>query len=210
MADRRRQIYYTKAQLKEGLITSGKEWMFTDGVEYVGQYHTYTTGEVFSLTKYIEGKSRILIPYVAVITDSEAEPNVIDTQVKFEYDDIKRVTITVSRTPVPRIITPTQLDYQRGYMTRYFAKKINETLIIEINFNDFNEVGSENGLDSNIWKVFSLKWKISGKLVDELDSNGNVVNYGVLDTNQRTINAYERDYRGIRGYLSNPQEFYIQ
>ena len=48
MADKRRRIYYTKAQVREGLVTEGGEWMFTDNVEYIGQYHTYTTGEVFS------------------------------------------------------------------------------------------------------------------------------------------------------------------
>jgi hypothetical protein len=198
--DSRKQIYYTKAQVKEGLITAGKEWMFTDGTEYIGQYHTYTTGEVFSLARYIVDKSKKLIPYVE---PTEEDSNTINKAVNFEYDAIKRISVTNSKTPIPRIITPTQSDYNRGYITRYFVKKINETLILEINLDDFNEVGSDGGLDVNIWKPFSLKWKISGPISDALDTNGNIVEYGVVDTNKRTLDVYERNYKGITQYFNN-------
>ena len=50
---RRNRIYYTKAQINNGLLTEGEEWMFIDGTEYIGQYHTYTTGEVFSLIEFL-------------------------------------------------------------------------------------------------------------------------------------------------------------
>ena len=45
---KRKRVYYTKAQITDGLLTRGNEWMFIDGTEYIGQYHSYTTGEIFS------------------------------------------------------------------------------------------------------------------------------------------------------------------
>ena len=45
---KRRRVYYTKNQIDSGLVTLGKEWMFIDGTEYIGQYHKYITDEVFS------------------------------------------------------------------------------------------------------------------------------------------------------------------
>ena len=45
---KRKRIYYTKAQITTGLITEGKEWMFNDNTEYIGQYHIYSTNEVFT------------------------------------------------------------------------------------------------------------------------------------------------------------------
>ena len=50
----RSRIYYTKAQIQNGLITSGKEWMFIDYTEYIGQYHTYTTNEIFSESTFVK------------------------------------------------------------------------------------------------------------------------------------------------------------
>ena len=53
---KRKRIYDTKAQINNGLITEGGEWMFIDGTDYIGQYHTYTKNEVFSEINFIYGK----------------------------------------------------------------------------------------------------------------------------------------------------------
>jgi len=55
---KRKRHYYTKAQIESGLMTDGKEWMFIDGTEYIGQYHKYTTKETFSEINFVKGKSR--------------------------------------------------------------------------------------------------------------------------------------------------------
>ena len=93
MADKRKRIYYTKAQITEGLVTNGGEWMFTDNTEYIGQYHTYTTGEVFSEASYVKDKSRILIPYINIDLINEQNEIGIDTTKNFEYDNIKNFDV---------------------------------------------------------------------------------------------------------------------
>jgi len=197
MADKRRRIYYTKAQIREGLVTEGGEWMFTDNTEYIGQYHTYTTGEVFSEATFVDGKSRILIPYVDVQSINQQNEIGIDTAKNFEYDNIKNLDVKKSITPNPSIIKPTDKDIKRGWMNRYFAQKINENRIIELTKDDFDNVGTESGLDKILWEKFSIRWKIIGPTNDELDINGNVKVAGVYDTNYRTVQITSTTYPSI-------------
>ena len=126
MADKRRRIYYTKAQITNGLITKGKEWMFKDTTEYIGQYHRYSTDEVFSEPSYVDGKSKILIPYVDVNIINQQNEIGIDFTKNFEYDAIKKIDIKKSITPNPSQINPTDKDRKRGWMERYFAQKVND------------------------------------------------------------------------------------
>lgn len=195
MADKRRRIYYTKAQVKEGLVTEGGEWMFTDNVEYIGQYHTYTTGEVFSETTFVDGKSRILIPYVDVQNINQQNEIGIDTAKNFEYDNIKTLNVKKSIIPNPNQIQPTDKDIKRGWMERYFAKKVNDDIILELTKEDFDNVGTENGLDSILWEKFKLRWRITGP-IDE-----------ILQTNQQTIQIKSQDYPLLVSIITDFTEF---
>ena len=196
MADKRRRIYYTKAQITEGLVTEGNEWMFTDNTEYIGQYHTYTTGEVFSEVTFVDGKSRILIPYVNVQSINQQNEIGIDTAKNFEYNGIKTLDIKKSITPNPNQIQPTDKDIKRGWMERYFAKKVNDDIILELTKEDFDNVGTEKGLDKILWEKFKLRWKISGDATD------------VIETNQRTIQIKSEDYPSITSLIVDYTEFY--
>lgn len=195
MADRRKRIYYTKAQVREGLVTEGGEWMFTDNTEYIGQYHTYTTGEVFSETTFVDGKSRILIPYVDVQLINQQNNIGIDVAKNFEYDGIKNLTIKKSITPNPTQIQPTDKDTKRGWMERYFAKKVNDDIILELTKDDFDNIGTPNGLDSILWEKFKLRWRITGP-IDE-----------ILETNQQTIQIKSQDYPQLSNIVTDFTEF---
>ena len=195
MADKRKRIYYTKAQVKEGLVTEGGEWMFTDNVEYIGQYHTYTTGEVFSEATFVDGKSRILIPYVDVQSINQQNEIGIDTAKNFEYDNIKTLNVKKSIIPNPNQIQPTDKDIKRGWMERYFAKKVNDDIILELTKDDYSKVGTPNGLDSILWEKFSLRWRITGP-IDE-----------ILQTNQQTIQIKSQDYPLLSTLITGFTEF---
>ena len=195
MADKRKRIYYTKAQVREGLVTDGGEWMFTDNTEYIGQYHTYTTGEVFSEATFVDGKSRILIPYVDVQNINQQNEIGIDTAKNFEYDNIKTLNVKKSIIPNPNQIQPTDKDIKRGWVERYFAKKVNDDIILELTKEDFDNVGTENGLDSILWEKFKLRWRITGP-IDE-----------ILQTNQQTIQIKSQDYPLLVSIITDFTEF---
>jgi len=204
MADKRKRIYYTKGQITKGLVTNGGQWMTTDNVEYIGQYHTYTTGEVFTDASYINNKSRILIPYVDIETVSELD---IDFSKNFEYDTISNVNINRSASPNPVSQLPTNKDILRGYMIRNFAVKVTDGEVIELTTKDIQQIGSENGLDKNLYRTFNLRWKITGPTNDVLDSQGNIIESGIVQTNQRTLNLKAQKYPKIKEYIPNLLQF---
>jgi len=51
---------------------------------------------------------------------------------------------------------PSDQDYKDGYVERYFVKKINENIIIEI-----DRTGTST-INLYLYKLATLKWKISG------------------------------------------------
>ena len=60
----RKKIYYPDAQIEKNLYTRGKEWMFIDSwQEYIGYYHRYSNGEVYTEREWDPKRSRRLVVY---------------------------------------------------------------------------------------------------------------------------------------------------
>ena len=209
MSDNRKRIYYTKAQITEGLVTSGKQWMYVDGTEYIGQYHRYTTDEVFSEATYIDGKSKILIPYIDTKTIGQQNELGIDTSKNFEYNSIKTLDVQISQIPNPNTERVTDRDIEVGYVVRYFAYKVNDGQLLELNKEDYDSVGSPNGLDAILWKKFNLRWKITGPDNDILDRFGNIKESGIIDTNRRTLNLKSEEYPTLMEYITDLTEYAV-
>lgn len=205
---RRSRVYYTKAQIKNGLITEGGEWMFVDTTEYIGQYHRYTTGEVFSEPNFVEGKSRKLIPYVDVSVVGTSDSMGMDFAKNFEYDRIKQVTVKKTYIPNQNVEEITDKDTKRLYFERYFAYKPNDGRMLELSQEDYGKIGSKDGLSDVIWQKFKIRWKIKGPIHDIMDSEGNIKESGVFDTNKRTVALYSEDYPTLKSKLMDFTEYY--
>ena len=126
---KRKRIYYTKAQITDGLLTDGKEWMFVDTTEYIGQYHKYTTGEIFSETSFVDGKSRMLIPYVDVTVIGVETLDGLDLAKNFLYDNVKTIDVMKTVLPNSSIEPIKDEDLINGYMERFFGYRYDLSLI---------------------------------------------------------------------------------
>ena len=204
---KRSRVYYTKAQIQNGLVTEGREWMFVDTTEYIGQYHRYTTGEVFSEATWVQGKSRRLVPYIDV-NSLDALENGINPTANYEYDAIKKLKINKSTTPNQNTEEITLEDEKKSYFDRYFVCKVNDGFILELSQEDYAKVGTKTGLTDVLWKKFRLQWKIKGPIHDILDSSGNIKESGVFDTNKRTVELYSEDYPELKSKLMDFTEYY--
>jgi hypothetical protein len=188
------KLQYAPSEITTDLYTYGKEWMSEVGIEYIGLYHKYTTGEVYTEPVYNETTSIKLISYENLNTR------------KYEYKKLNPNIQTKFKSLYPIRISLTTEDIKRGYITRYFAYRQNDYTITEIDLAQYDNIGS-NILDSNLYKAIKIKWYITGPKIDT--SNGLVITQGVQTKNRIEVMAVENDAPGISFYLSNLTEFYM-
>ena len=184
----RRRIYYPEGKIQKGLYTIGKQWMTEDGKEYIGGYHTYTTGEVFTQASYVRDVSKKLIPYKDVSQQSVKEV--------FDYDDLPKKEV-ISEYFFPNYSKPTSVesDYLKGFLNRYFVRSMSTGIIMETSIRDYKKVQPEN------FHKTTITWKITGPINDTGSEPG------IEDTNRRLVNLAEREVKGIINYITNFTEF---
>jgi hypothetical protein len=195
----RNKLYYPKSHVVNNLHTTGKEWMFENGTEYIGYYHKYVDGVVMSGAVFSKTESKKLIPYI----------NSIEQPINYVYNSIKDFNQKIS--PFPNYKIPTIEDFNNGKFVRYFIKRRNYstyTDIYEIDEAQFKlwkkPIG---GIDSSLYYAIELDWKLTGPLHDTLNGINTV--YGVYDTNKRIVELKDIDFTGIKDYLTDYIELTI-
>jgi hypothetical protein len=188
----RQKTYYTVDEITNNLYTIGHEFMTTDNVEYVGPYHRYITGEIFTQPKWDAQTSKQLIQFKQ-----------IPTAVKI-YNALNSITIQTG-IPNPVIVQITSADINQGYIIRYFIKRINEQAILEIDNAQYTKYMS-NEFDTNMYVATKMYWFISGAS-DDVRENGVLVK-GVVTKNQTQIKQSEQQVPGLSKLLTDPLQFY--
>ena len=188
----RLRLHYTPNQITKALYTTGSEWQTESGTEYIGPYHTYTTGEIYSETEWNPQKSIMLLPFVTESKDVSS------------YKQLKTITV---QTQTPKSYTPivNQNDRVAGFITRYFIKKTNESKIIEIDLQQYNEYLAKR-IDKNLYQTIAIKWIITGTL--ETQYRNGVELPSVMQQNLNAIRVAQETMSGINIVLSNPIQFY--
>lgn len=188
----RLRLHYTPNQITKALYTTGSEWQTESGTEYIGPYHTYTTGEVYSETEWNSKTSIKLIPFNN------------DSATVSSYKQLKTISV---QTKTPYSYTPVvnQNDRLAGFISRYFIKKTNEPKIIEIDLQQYNAYLAKQ-IDKNLFQTISIKWIITGPLNTQY-KNG-VELPSVMQQNLNTIRIAQDSMPGINLVLSNPIQFY--
>jgi len=200
---KRPKIYYPKAKITTNLYTKGKEWMFENGKEYIGYYHTYTDGLVLTEPYYHTIRSEKLIPYVDI---QRQESNIV-------YDNIVTKAETFNFAPVNMYVLPTLEDYGRGFFKRYFIYRRNLRNIymefFEVNDTQYKSWKKPNfGINEILYNAFTIDWKLTGPLRDVIDGT-NIKEFGVYDTNRRLVFLNEKDFPMISKVLTDYTEHSI-
>jgi hypothetical protein len=82
--------------------------------------------------------------------------------------------------------SPTIDDYNKGYINRYFVKKVNENIITEISYQSYA------GVNKNLYKPVELRWKISGPK-NNIYKNGVLDKAGVTEQNKFEIERVKKE-----------------
>ena len=103
------------------------------------------------------------------------------------------------------IPTPKEIDYNRGYIRRFFAQRSNDKTspIIEISSDSFNRIGR-----SNIYRVVTLRWRIKGPLEPVFNLNNEITDKGVRESNKVAIRIASEKIKNLKLYLPNFLQFY--
>lgn len=190
------KTYYPADEITINLFTTGSEWMTEQSIEYIGEYHTYTTGEVYSEASYNPRSSVRLIPYIS--TETANNTNII-------YKTLKPDIQVAYQSPEFTIISPTLNDYKSGFFRRYFLKKFNETVIIEVDSKQFN-LWKSSVIDRNLYAGVEMLWFISGPIDDTYEKQIKIV--GVYSKNQKQLALAAQRMPGLATRLTNLIEFY--
>lgn len=187
------KLYYPKSHIVNNLYTTGKEWMFEDGTEFIGYYHKYIDGNVKSGAVYNRTESKKLIEYI----DITVQP---DNHV---YNSIKNTINSVP--PVIKYSIPEVEDYEVGKITRYFIRRRNYSTfedIFEIDKDQYKKWKSKSGgIDSALYDAIQLDWKLTGPLYDIKNELNPIP--GVYDTNQRMVMLKDNLFTGLKDYLTD-------
>ena len=175
----RQKSYYTVDELITNLYTNGQELMTEQGVEYRGQYHRYTTGEIYSLNTWNDKLSKKLIAYEDI------------TSPAYKYKQLKNID---NKHNSFNAVTPviTETDKKLGFIMRYFIQRRNDLRITEINKEQY-QMWQTKKIDPNLYVAIELIWIITG------NPSSNVV---------RTIKA-NQTMPGLLSKLPNATEYYV-
>lgn len=197
--------YFPKSRIIESQKANPGEFTLSDGTSYSGPYYITFEGKTFSGNNpYSPGS----VPLTKSALNKNEDPTVLDINNK-GYNSLKNNKLATLIDPTPYTPKPTPEDYKKGKITRYFARQRNGTQfkIMEINQQTYDDLTNKKGrLNYSIWKVISIFWQISGPLRDE--RLGDIrTRAGIIDTNQRVLNNAEKNFIGIKQYLTNLTQF---
>ena len=204
--------YYPKSQIITNQYTNGGEFLLSSTREnYIGDYYTTSEGESYTGKNPKALNSELLIlssdrndPEVQSDSQSpEGDLIILSTNTPPQIDlgnnnyklveDYLKLSINSTQTPrlIPQVFfpQPTESDYQFKEFQRYFCKKNNELIYIEISSQTFLELASQSPkIAFEMYTPFQITWTISGEEKE------------VFDINKRVVSTFERNNRSLYGF----------
>lgn len=122
------------------------------------------------------------------------------------YNDLIKGKITYSldfpKTIVP---SPQTLDYENGFIERYFAQIANDSnaFVFEINLEEYIELST-----NPYWSLGKMRWRLNGPIDAVYSSNGLLTDVGVRSSNLASISIISEKIKNIDLYLINALQFY--
>ena len=160
-------MYYPKSQIKPNQYTNGGEFAYANNSqEYIGYYFKVSTGKYFSGRNQDDKPNEELLSINADITTDETALSTDSAVVV-----VDPIYSYVTNTPVPPPTSipsfnpnsPTQQDYQNGEFRRYFCKKTNEVIYVEINQDTFDKlVAKDPQILWQLYQPFIITWQLTG------------------------------------------------
>jgi hypothetical protein len=186
-------MYFPQSQVTPNLYTNGSEFQIAStGEAYKGYYFTVSTGQKFTGRNQNDSPVLELIP--AIIETNEifnTQLPEVTTLRNIEYNNIIPVPSKIVYKPIYNPNIPTQQDYQIGEYRRYFCKKTNEIIYIEINQNTFDKlVAQSQDILWSLYQPFDIPWNLTGTEEQVATVNRNIVLLTMKNLSLPQFDAY--------------------
>ena len=167
-------MYYPKSQIITNLSSNGDLVYKSNKTPYFGFYYKLSNGKSFT------GKTPQDGPNEELIYPSDPTP-IINTE---------------GKVPTYYLNIPTEQDYQNGTFPRYFCKKANELIYIEISKDTFDKLTNQDPkIYWQLYVPFQINWKLTGSQEDVFRVNRNIVEIAINKNKLYKFDDYlKKDY----------------
>ena len=164
-------MYYPKSQITSNLYSDGNLAFKTTRDPYYGYYYSTSDGKYFvGSTPNGDYTSELILIVKDINTNGvneDSNDDIIDlrfgttTNSNYSYLISKTPETPLPQPPKPYISSPTESERKIGEYRRYFAKKGNELLYIEINKDTYNQFNSRDPKTlSNLYEVIDFPFSL--------------------------------------------------
>ncbi len=176
-------MYYPLSQIQANLYTNGGEYVYSSTKEnYIGYYWKTSKKELFTGRTPQDLPSEKLIPVfeyssTSISQNSDIILNINQEDIRTaEYIDIQKIDVDqIISIPTFSPNIPTQTDYQIGEYRRYFCKKTNEIIYLEINKDTHDKlVNKDSSILYQLYQPFNLPWQLTGDKSQVFITNKNI------------------------------------
>lgn len=198
--------YYPKFYIVENLNSQVGQLAKESGEMYLGKYYTTLNGRFFSGPNPQVGPNEELFIMKSPQEKILGLPkNTMPEKAPLSYETEESLYLknkTISEKPTFYYPTPTENDYRKGYIIRYFTKKENEYgNIIEITQNEYNNIVNGTATyNISIYQTDKILWKLTGPLNSQRKSQYNIIP-GIIETNKRLTEEANKTLFGMIEFI---------
>lgn len=173
-------MYYPEALITTDLYTQGGEYMNTSGIAYIGFYWKAYDGRIYTGKNPQDPQGGGVLLKINQQQRQQLQEDIptLNTQyseIGSQYNAITQSPQRLVAVPYPVITPPTDGNYKVGSFTRYFCKRNNGEVYLEINQDQFNRLSKKaNDILWQLYTPFSMFWKLTGDREQVFQTNKNL------------------------------------
>ena len=185
-------MYFPKSQIKSNLYTNGGEYILsTTKNEYKGYYYEISNGRKYTGKTPQDGPNILLLISTITLkpTPSNPQPSESPSNIIFPTDSSNPIIYstdpfneTISKTLPNRYLpqynptAPTQKDISLGVFQRFFCKKNNELIYVEINQSTYSQLKARSSqIAWDLYTPLDTLWYIKGNREKVYNTNKNLI-----------------------------------
>jgi hypothetical protein len=178
-------MYFPKNKIRTGLYANDGEFIYLDdSSSFSGYYYSLYNGTFFEGKSPTKGNREII--KIIFSKNNEIVKSSIRPIDEFGWNGqiastanngsfVKEALIIstgqIQNVPISSYRSPLSTDYSIGQFIRYFCRKVNEPVFLEINKSTYNALYNQNENWVNLYIPFQMYWLIAGDYQQVIKTN---------------------------------------